>query len=755
MKKHLLLTTAFSLFLGLGASAQTAYIAEELDGKALSLRCNSGSTGHGDYLSINGTSLKCVSAPGAHPYIWDAEYDETEQGITLKSGDYYLGRMPLETGGLFKLTMNKEEAGRYRFYTANDDKLALTCTRFEDGSIISTIETTGSASNADAIHWLQYKANQEPCRWASMAGTSKWAYTIIEDDIYHDNMFLLGSAKAANQTGNHVYIGDNILKLDTNHNASAVWRLSRSVNGNYYFYNIATQRWLDNWVSTSHTYGEFSTTDDINEAAEYAIEAQTDGVSGGVSITDVVNSKNFNSQSGTVRHYSIDAGSCWLLTPYSADMHPQWITAAQNSYNSMSNHEFGNEPGKYTETPEGILARLEELVGMFNSDNTIEVLTALSEFETTAPLANISIFNINALEYPALVTWQYNASWGNEKYVTTIPNNIVENLKTLKVSSINDPHSFILEGGNGTTNRLYGYDNGLGVILESGEVPSGQKIGLYMYDGDDITENIASEIRFGTTAANGTYSMKNDQGYNIGGSSSPSKRVMIWSDHSEKPGAAYGNIISYVPEIEIEVAGQKLYRTPVAVELINNDDISVYVITVSGDVITTIPVNMTENTVFAAGTGFIFYGNGTQSLTVHNGEAGDATYVNNIGGHHKLHTYTPAEGNLALMIASDEDLAATPAVFTADHTTTIAMKVVSGVSTMQPHDAAIELANHENINVNDIINLALDGSTSTGIRNIIASERTENTAIYDLQGRKLKKATHGLNIIGGKKVFVK
>lgn len=43
----------------------------------------------------------------------------------------------------------------------------------------------------------------------------------------------------------------------------------------------------------------------------------------------------------------------------------------------------------------------------------------------------------------------------------------------------------------------------------------------------------------------------------------------------------------------------------------------------------------------------------------------------------------------------------------------------------------------------------------TGISNITIDNETKPAVIYDLNGRKLSKPKHGLNIINGKKVVVK
>lgn len=44
---------------------------------------------------------------------------------------------------------------------------------------------------------------------------------------------------------------------------------------------------------------------------------------------------------------------------------------------------------------------------------------------------------------------------------------------------------------------------------------------------------------------------------------------------------------------------------------------------------------------------------------------------------------------------------------------------------------------------------------TTGISTVTADETEKASVVYDLQGRKLEKPQRGLNIINGKKVFVK
>ena len=50
--------------------------------------------------------------------------------------------------------------------------------------------------------------------------------------------------------------------------------------------------------------------------------------------------------------------------------------------------------------------------------------------------------------------------------------------------------------------------------------------------------------------------------------------------------------------------------------------------------------------------------------------------------------------------------------------------------------------------------VVLESVPATGIL-FIANERTNNRAIYDLQGRRVVNAKKGLYIINGKKVLVK
>lgn len=49
----------------------------------------------------------------------------------------------------------------------------------------------------------------------------------------------------------------------------------------------------------------------------------------------------------------------------------------------------------------------------------------------------------------------------------------------------------------------------------------------------------------------------------------------------------------------------------------------------------------------------------------------------------------------------------------------------------------------------------IEEGTPTGITSVTLDKETPNVPIYDLNGRRLTEPQKGINIIGGKKVFVK
>lgn len=251
MKKSLLLAVGLlapTLFAHADVITATNMVAQELDGKKIEITGNSNGAGQGYYFTVDGTNLKCLQTPGDKPHVWTATYDASEDGITLKAGDYYIGRAPKTVGANFGLTTNEDEAGRYRFYQIDSDgRLGITCTKDVDGNVLFTTPTTGSKDDdhPEYNHWMNFSSNNIR-RWASAAGASKFAYSIIEEP-------------SENEPDNQRY-----------EISPATGSLHRDNGGE--------GSWNDSWVSTStDPQISISVTTPAEEGRKYDISKTADG----------------------------------------------------------------------------------------------------------------------------------------------------------------------------------------------------------------------------------------------------------------------------------------------------------------------------------------------------------------------------------------------------------------------------------------------------------------------------------------------
>lgn len=413
------------------------------------------------------------------------------------------------------------------------------------------------------------------------------------------------------------------------------------------------------------------------------------------------------------------------------------VTAKVNNYDPAKTYD-GTIPGTYT--MEGISNETAQEIatkrGTFNSAydaGGFNFPIAMELFNVTENPASV-IFDMSSLTHPALIKWTYAAY----AYSKTTPH-----ANRITVGNDESANVFLVEDGT----KFYGLDNGRAVVFEeSGET-------LHVYDGEDLTANVASSFLYKPCATAGFYGLsRSTDSKNVGGGSN---LLYFWNNTEATAPDAYRHKLEFVPSITVAVNGDLVYRAPVAVELSTNDDIDTYVISVNDDEITTTKVSA-DGTVYAAGTGFIFHGTGNMTLTAHNGEAGIDTYAANIGGHHKLHNYTTTDDVIALRLATDDELAAVPAA-QAEEGPSVSMIAIESHDALAPHVATIELnkAANTKVTANKIVNVPLGATSSTGISEIAAESPAANGAIYDLQGRRLAAPARGLNIINGRKVLVK
>lgn len=195
MKKHLLMaamlavaTTAWS------QNAETpTYEAAALDGHQIVI---TNGANQNSRLTVTNNLVATTTSVDKTSYTWTAEYDQTEDGVILQLGDVYMACLPVVTDNAFNnktiaTTTNKDEAGRYRFYNLAD-KYALTSTKSSDGNAIESIGTFGAYGD-NSGWWVQGpNADGNVVRWGSNPNNSKWTLELVDEeltvDLSSDNM---------------------------------------------------------------------------------------------------------------------------------------------------------------------------------------------------------------------------------------------------------------------------------------------------------------------------------------------------------------------------------------------------------------------------------------------------------------------------------------------------------------------------------------------------------------------------------------
>lgn len=541
--------------------------------------------------------------------------------------------------------------------------------------------------------------------------------------------------------GDHMNISGTAIHTQSTVNPLSVWQMVDRNDNSFKLFNPATGMYAKN-------AGAQSTTANADEASLYELLVSTaDNKYFALKDLNTTNANPYlNKQGSYVGYWSVDDGSSWTFAKVTTTQETNWL-------NALTLRNVANRPGSFTITNEGIT---EEQVEAYAAAVTLQTQTpsqlnysawkVITDLNTPTALT-FALFDLNTLENPALVTIDYNDAWAANKVVAR--NIEINNVKYLTTESSGD--MFLLHDSG-----LYGYENGRAVILDGSAV--------FVHDEEaDFTSNVASGLRFGTVQVGNNnrgltwYSIKDAaSGKNWGGTSSGGRHLPLDNNTNEVPAVGYGYAINYVDRLELAVSGDLFFRTPVAVELVGNDNVEAYLITVSGDNISTSKA-AADATVYAPGTGFLFHGEGTMPLTVHNGEAGDARYARNIGGHHAMHSYSAPEGKLALVIATESTEAAPAEVRTRveARTATVNMVAISANEAMSAHAATIEMPANERFTEGTMIAVPLGGSVSTGITEITADGTSARNAVYDLQGRRLSVPARGINIINGHKVLVR
>lgn len=522
--------------------------------------------------------------------------------------------------------------------------------------------------------------------------------------------------------------GYNIKCWGGNPGLRAVWNMAVE-DGKVTFTNAATGKKLNSLGLNNETATAWTLTYVGNDNATVTI-ANDDNQK----LTGPASGFAYASESTAQNDYT------WTIATITDAERLAWyneVTAKVNNYDPAKTYD-GTIPGTYTmegisnETAQEIATKRGTFNSAYNAGG-FNFPLAMELFNVTENPASV-IFDMSSLTHPALIKWKYAAY----AYSKTTPH-----ANRITVGNDESANVFLVEDGT----KFYGLDNGRAVVFEeSGET-------LHVYDGEDLTANVASSFLYKPCATAGFYGLsRSTDSKNVGGGSN---LLYFWDNTAATAPDAYKHKLEYVPSITVAVNGDLVYRAPVAVELSANDDIDTYVISVNDDEITTTKVSA-DGTVYAAGTGFIFHGTGNMTLTAHNGEAGIDTYAANIGGHHKLHNYTTTDDVIALRLATDDELAAVPAA-QAEEGPSVSMIAIESHDALAPHVATIELnkAANTKVTANKIVNVPLGATSSTGISEISAESPAANGVIYDLQGRRLSAPTRGLNIINGRKVLVK
>ncbi len=524
--------------------------------------------------------------------------------------------------------------------------------------------------------------------------------------------------------------GHSIKCWSGNAGLRAVWT-TEVQNGKTIFTNAATGRKLN------------GTGLDDNEGALYTVTPTAEGAS-----TVYIIDENGNKLSGpngltTTTESSNDC--IWTIAAVTDDQLQLWHNEISPKLTNSNYHPgltFGNRPGQYVPYDNVDGETYNDIANSIANYNAADEAgyydyPAAMKIYSAPTIAAPTLFDPNSTGNPALITMEYTAAtnWGGRNKVIASNLGSSQQLATSATADV-----FLLTGGT-----LYGLNNGRALKFSS--------TAPYIHTGDNLSDNVAERITFGrVTSYNGCYSIKcAANSKNFGGSSTDGYHISLGATNAV-PGDNYRYTVQYVDELSVDIAGNKLYRTPVAVSVEANDAIETYVISIEGSSITTTKVDPSANTVYAAGTGFIFHGNGTQRLIVHNGEAGEATYAAAIGGSHAICDYTPAEGKIALVIAP----AANTEISTLSETVpSVTMVATGNRNALAPHSATIELTKHDQIAAGTIVNVALGSTTPTGIDEIEIDKTNATDAIFDLQGRRLSAPVKGINIINGRKVLVK
>ncbi len=435
----------------------------------------------------------------------------------------------------------------------------------------------------------------------------------------------------------------------------------------------------------------------------------------------------------------------------------------------FSTKTIGYEPGLFayeTETDNETYYHTIDAIDSFNSEDGFNYTDANAAFtfaETKTPV----LFDLNAIEGPALIQMaytpnnvsNYNGQFSGDNQVSD------SNISDILAFSHN-ASTFVLSDG-----KLHSLNTGHGIVLNENNPK--------MYDGEDWSENINNAISVEFISNPKTNLSTSPDGvarvcYGIarpgvnnwvfGGATASGHHLVRYHNVANTAAVAY--TIWYVKNltIDVEEGGNKLWRTPVAVNFGGNEESGAYVVSVNGTRITTTAVDGSDT--YGAGTIFIL--TKTVNLNVENGRniAAETAGL----GHHAKQMHTMTAGKVYLSIHTEEAPEVAPAAEVNGYTmyfdgpvatNTVKMDVVIPTEDTQKlleaHEALIEATNstEDPLQHGTTMELALGGSSDTTMLTEITAEGRNGNSVYDLQGRKLAAPAKGFNIINGKKVLVK
>lgn len=521
-----------------------------------------------------------------------------------------------------------------------------------------------------------------------------------------------------------------------------VWVIkSNAVDQTVKLYNPATKLWAKNAAANSVTADE-------TQATSYKVAPSTYNANH-LSLQNLSQTGNnyLNKQNSYVGYWSVDEGSTWSFTL----IDPAKETAWRNEFKF---YEYGTEPGKYykpTATEEEYNAYQEAAQRQQASSTFIyDTYATIKAFENSWAL-----YDLNTLAYPAMINLEYafnqNLCSSHKKIGEANSDKLINNVNYRMIVQATTAANYILQNG-----KFYSYNTGRAIINN----PANN--GVMIHEDDNLSTNEGTQYTFGNVTVDNS---KPNSAYWYSIKETGTSLTWGWSGSNLQfgtvaatPGSNYGYHIYYVNQISVEVDGQKFFRLPVAATFAPNDNITPYVISATAsdnddDLISTVQAD--ENTVYAAGTGFILSGTGSITFNLRNNQAGDATYAAAIQGGHALKPYAATEGKIGLVVGVAEQPAQNQVRRRSTEVPSVEMTYIESHSALPAHAAVLEVTKTDNTVAGESLSVPLGDQITTGVKEIKTLGETSAQTVYDLQGRRLAAPVKGLNIINGQKVIVK